>query len=167
MAVWCHKLTVQELIEAVPCDVNFTHVHKNIEHMIISYCLAIRHLLNNAKSADKSSQAFCAAYDYLKSVDNIEVQSYLELAKIFAESGDPKVFAEHSFNPKINMCLAMYGFILSFTFILWPKVKDKDLYDYAMALTVGMGGDTDTNCCIVGGMIGAKIGLKNIDSSKI
>ena len=30
-----------------------------------------------------------------------------------------------------------------------------------------LAGDSDTNCCIVGGMIGAYVGIDNIDQTKI
>ena len=30
-----------------------------------------------------------------------------------------------------------------------------------------LGGDTDTNCAIVGGMIGAYVGIDNIDTAKL
>ena len=33
--------------------------------------------------------------------------------------------------------------------------------------TLTFGGDTDTNCCIVGGMIGAKVGLKGLPEDKM
>lgn len=70
MAVWCHKLSVEEVIEAVPCDVNFTHVMKNVEHMITGYCLAIRHLINNHDKADRNVKAFEQAKIFIESVNN-------------------------------------------------------------------------------------------------
>ena len=36
------------------------------------------------------------------------------------------------------------------------------MYYDIMRQMIREGGDTDTNCCIVGGMIGALLGLKNI-----
>jgi len=35
---------------------------------------------------------------------------------------------------------------------------------YALRLTIQQGGDTDTNACIVGGLLGAAVGIKNIPS---
>ena len=35
----------------------------------------------------------------------------------------------------------------------------KELYDFAMFQTVRLAGDTDTNCAIVGGVIGAFVGV--------
>ena len=36
-----------------------------------------------------------------------------------------------------------------------------------MRLTIQLGGDTDTNACIVGGMIGALVGIKKIPEPMI
>ena len=41
-----------------------------------------------------------------------------------------------------------------------------EAFDWAMEQTVMLGGDTDTNCAIVGGLIGAYCGVENIDVSK-
>jgi ADP-ribosyl-[dinitrogen reductase] hydrolase len=45
LAVWCHKLTNAEIIAAVPKDVNFTHNNSLSEQVVITYCLAIKHML--------------------------------------------------------------------------------------------------------------------------
>ncbi len=44
---------------------------------------------------------------------------------------------------------------------------DDQLYDFAMRTIVGLGGDTDTNCAIPGGLIGAYLGVSNIPKEKI
>ena len=42
-----------------------------------------------------------------------------------------------------------------------------ELYDFAMRQTVKLQGDSDTNGAIVGGLIGAFVGIEEIDASKI
>ena len=57
------------------------------------------------------------------------------------------------------------GFMLSFYFLKLYKIyqaSDKQFFRYALMKTMSVGGDTDTNCCIVMGMVGALIGFKNI-----
>lgn len=39
----------------------------------------------------------------------------------------------------------------------------KQLYFESVRETISLGGDTDTNACIVGGMVGAYVGIKNIN----
>ena len=41
-------------------------------------------------------------------------------------------------------------------------VNKKDLFDTATRQIIALGGDTDTNACIVCGMIGAIVGIGNI-----
>ena len=40
-------------------------------------------------------------------------------------------------------------------------------YKSVIRHVVKMGGDTDTNACIVGGMIGALVGVKNVDRTML
>ena len=56
--------------------------------------------------------------------------------------------------------------VLSFYYLLRYK-EEKDVSDFgfyfkAMKETIKVGGDTDTNACIVGGMIGALVGFHRI-----
>mmetsp|Transcript_15641 Transcript_15641/g.26411 ORF Transcript_15641/g.26411 Transcript_15641/m.26411 type:complete len:95 (+) Transcript_15641:187-471(+) len=61
-----------------------------------------------------------------------------------------------------------HAFILSFFFLLrFEEDKVKNYYYYALKHTIQLGGDTDTNACIVGGMIGALVGLKNIPKEMV
>lgn len=59
-----------------------------------------------------------------------------------------------------------HGIVLSYYFLLrHDRVKfeeKKEFYYKAMRYTTQLGGDTDTNACIVGGMIGALVGFRNI-----
>jgi len=41
------------------------------------------------------------------------------------------------------------------------------LYDWAMRQVTKLQGDSDTNCAIVGGVVGAYVGLDNIDDAKV
>ena len=62
------------------------------------------------------------------------------------------------------MGFVKHGFILAFYCLLKVKaMKVEEAFDFAMEQTAMLAGDTDTNCAIVGGLIGAYTGLKNID----
>jgi ADP-ribosylglycohydrolase len=43
----------------------------------------------------------------------------------------------------------------------WENNKE-EFFKKALKETINLGGDTDTNACIVGGMVGALVGLKSI-----
>ena len=45
--------------------------------------------------------------------------------------------------------------------------KNTAAFNFAMRQVSGLGGDTDTNCAIVGGLIGAYLGLSKIPKAKI
>ena len=61
-----------------------------------------------------------------------------------------------------------HAFILSMYTLLRAQSKPIDeVYDWAMYQTVKLAGDSDTNCAIVGGVIGAYTGIDNIDQEKI
>jgi len=56
-----------------------------------------------------------------------------------------------------------HAFVLSFFFLLdFQSSKSSSIYFDALRLTIQLGGDTDTNACIVGGMLGALVGLKEL-----
>ena len=60
-----------------------------------------------------------------------------------------------------------WAFELSFYFLARDDIPLSQLFDYAQKETLRLGGDSDTNCCIVGGLIGAATGLSLIDPQKI
>ena len=43
----------------------------------------------------------------------------------------------------------------------------QDFYRLAMYQTIQLGGDTDTNACIVGGLMGAVVGISNLPSHMV
>jgi ADP-ribosylglycohydrolase len=52
-----------------------------------------------------------------------------------------------------------FAFVLAF-YCLWHA--DKKTYEEQIEFVVGLGGDTDTNACITGGLIGAYYGLTEL-----
>mgnify|MGYP000356022410 CR=1 FL=1 len=58
------------------------------------------------------------------------------------------------------------AFVLSFYFLLrhkkYVQVGNTDIFYDSIRLTIQEGGDTDTNAAIVGGLLGALVGLKGI-----
>ena len=67
-----------------------------------------------------------------------------------------------------------HAFILSFYFLIRFGSVDQTnakavqtFYHKAIHDTIRLGGDTDTNACIVGGMIGALVGIQNVDKEML
>lgn len=66
------------------------------------------------------------------------------------------------------MGFVKHAFVLSiYCLIRAPEKPLNDVYNWAMYQTTKLAGDTDTNCAIVGGVIGAYAGVDNIDSLKL
>jgi len=66
------------------------------------------------------------------------------------------------------MGFVKHAFVLSFYVLM--RVNDKNLsevYNWALYQTTKLAGDTDTNCAIVGAVVGAYAGVDNIDDSKL
>ena len=59
-----------------------------------------------------------------------------------------------------------HAFELSFHF-LYKYDGSKTYYHDSIRSVIQLGGDTDTNACIVGGMLGALCGIKNIPDNMI
>ena len=66
------------------------------------------------------------------------------------------------------MGFVKHAFVLSiYCLIRAPEKPLDDVYNWAMYQTTKLAGDTDTNCAIVGGVIGAYVGIQNISSLKL
>mmetsp|Transcript_16052 Transcript_16052/g.13582 ORF Transcript_16052/g.13582 Transcript_16052/m.13582 type:complete len:152 (-) Transcript_16052:240-695(-) len=142
LAVFCSKLEKDEDVEkAVIAEQKMSHCNKTPIDCSISYCLAIRHLINNQGNVD----------------------GLFEKIGNWCEGRDSKVKAfwkdvidENPPHGTPNMGWIKIAWIYSFYLL------KKEMFDYkeAMRWVILKGGDTDTNAAIVGGMLGAKLGLK-------
>jgi len=63
------------------------------------------------------------------------------------------------------------AFVLSFYFLRrykdYQKVQNNNLFFDAIRLTIKEGGDTDTNACIVGGILGALVGYRVLPNDMV
>lgn len=113
------------------------------QHSSAVYCLAIRHLMVNPND---SEGAFQTAEEWARTLGNREVQEWLSLAERNEDVG---------YSPSIGF--VRYGFVHAFR-----HLQNKTLYIDAIFETLSGGGDTDTNACIVGGLVGAYHGEEGI-----
>ena len=71
-------------------------------------------------------------------------------------------------NVQQNMGFAKHAFVLAFYCLIRSTVKtDEELFDWSMRQCTVLGGDSDTNAAIVGGLVGAFVGLDKIDALKV
>ena len=77
-------------------------------------------------------------------------------------------FELEDFNVQEEIGYAQHGFILAlYCLMRSPDKYNVEIYDWAMYQVSKLGGDSDTNCAIVGGVVGAYASVENIDRGKI
>ena len=143
LGVWGWRLSDEELVRAVCQDNRLTHPNPTCQHSSAVYCIAIRHLILNAKD---SMGAFQVAVEWSEALGNREVQGWLASADQNRDVG---------YSPSIGF--VKYGFTHAFR-----HLKNQASYLDAIFETLMGGGDTDTNACIVGGLVGAYHGEEGI-----
>ena len=108
----------------------------------------------------------CKSYD---PNEQENTKNWLEIAAQLSKKADQK----KNYNPLLDdpsIGWLKWAFILSFYFLLrydtfiknGNKKKVSNMYLDSVKQTIQLGGDTDTNACIVGGMIGALVGVNAI-----
>jgi ADP-ribosyl-[dinitrogen reductase] hydrolase len=123
-------------------DARMTHPNVSCTQANAAYVLAIRHLVLNP--GDRKG-AISAAQKFLAEVSS-EVTEWLDEAI----SGD------------LPDALPQAGFVrIAFTYAFF-HLNQGSSYRAAISDTLIRGGDTDTNACIVGGLVGAYRGLNNL-----
>ena len=86
---------------------------------------------------------------------------FLQEAEAFAKERAIQVH-ESEFNTHIQVGYVRWAFTLAFYYLLREDIESKNLFDFSMREICSLGGDTDTHCCIVGGILGAVLGLNNL-----
>ncbi|WP_170285883.1 ADP-ribosylglycohydrolase family protein [Propionivibrio limicola] len=143
LGVWSHRLDIESTVNAARSDARLTHPNPSCQWANAAYVIAIRHLMLN--HGDHRG-AFAAAHGVLDAVEAREVRAWLQEA----ERGDLPAFYPSA------------GFVrIAFTHA-FHHLLNKTSYYEALAIILSGGGDTDTNACIVGGLLGALHGAQGI-----
>lgn len=167
VSIWCSRnksITTEQIANIARQDALLSHPSDVCQDCNAIYCIAQSYLINNPFDADG---AIHVIEQYInnniisESVNNWILYdsklSYLEIAK----------------NVTKNIGWVRHAFILAFHFL-----RNKVDYEEAIMKTLMCGGDTDTNACIVGGLMGAlwgeskiplymKLPVLTLDSNKI
>ena len=138
---------IEETIAMVTADVVLTHPNKDCIDSTVAYVLALRHLILHA---GYSEGAIEVASTYL-SDNNRSVLGWLDQAM----EGNIDPVTKH-------IGFVKHGFTLAFHFLAHHYS-----YKEAIVQTLLRSGDTDTNACIVGGLIGASVGGEAIPKNSM
>ena len=143
LAVFARKLTVPEIVKVVTSDVSLTHSNEIIQQAQCYYIICMVSLIKNPGDV---LQAFRIANEYLADCNEDVKRWVSDSLKEPAMTGTP------------NMGYAKIAFDHTFRQLRKENVD----YQNAIADVLSIGGDTDTNACIAGAMIGALVGYRNL-----
>jgi len=149
LSVLCHNLSPEDIYKTTAIDVKMTHSNPACTDMVAMYNIAIGHLINNPKD---NSGAIKKVSEFL---ENIEIDSDIMQYYLYAVDEED---LEHKLPPATSKIgWAMIAFSYSFHYL-----KLGVSYEEAISRALLLGGDTDTNAAIVGGMMGACHGFEDI-----
>ncbi len=145
LAIWSVNLNHNLIMHNARMDALLSHPNIICQDCNALYCLTITYLIKHPGDVER---ALILAEDLIKTGTICEkVKNWFEESKNSLST----------FNCKVNVGHVKHAFILAFHFL-----RKKTKYEEAVLETLMKGGDTDTNCAIVGGMIGALHGINGI-----
>ncbi|TGO02819.1 hypothetical protein PN36_18580 [Candidatus Thiomargarita nelsonii] len=149
LGVWGHRFDDNELAHFAEQDSSLSHPNESCRHAVACYVIAISSLIN--KPGDRKL-AFERAYNWAVSHGNIFERAYnwatSHVNEVPSWLKDAKNNVDVPYHPHA-------GFLkIGLTHAFRHLLLGTDYVD-AIQETLEGGGDTDTNACIVGGLIGA------------
>jgi ADP-ribosylglycohydrolase len=146
LGIWGSRLEAKQLAQYAIEDSRLSHPNESCGHAVACYSIAIASLIENQGDRDK---AFQQVLNWSNTHACQEVRSWLQNAQ---DNVDEPYYPQVGF--------VKIAFIHAFRHLGLGT-------NYAAAIeeTLLGGGDTDTNACIVGGLIGAACGASQIPKS--
>ena len=81
LAVWCSKLTNEEVEKATKADASITHSQQLVHNVIATYVVGIKYLIQNPGEANRAKLAYEAALEFASQSHIVSnVKTYLEQA---------------------------------------------------------------------------------------
>ncbi len=146
--------TLDEAIEIAEADAAMTHPNPTCISATTAYVLAMRHLILHAAEPDKVEGAIQAAADYLNEQVSPESQGKQEVSE----------WLEDALHGRLPAAFPQAGYVrYAFTYA-FHYLAQESTFEEAIYRTLLEGGDTDTNACIVGGLVGASAGLGSLSN---
>jgi ADP-ribosyl-[dinitrogen reductase] hydrolase len=143
LAIWGCRMPAEALARAAAADARLTHPSPVTVACNQAYVVALAHLITHPGDA---AGAIAAAHAALQP-ENAKVRGWLTEA---VQSGGPAAATRHVGHVR-------WAFTLAFFHLAKGSSFEEGVFD-----TLLCGGDTDTNACIVGGMLGALHGADAI-----
>ena len=180
LAVWVSNLSHAEIKRVCLADTTFVHANVIVQETIYVYVVAMAYLIRNEFKESipvRCQKAFDIALDIsgkeganTTQADGLCVKEWLEEALMLHNEYDGSPTYIERYNTQAGQGFIKHGFILSFYEILKATRENQNydnFYFNAIREIIKLGGDTDTNGCIVGGMVGAIVGLNGLDQKML
>jgi len=164
----------------VVSDVEFIHSNSAVQDCVFVYCSAIGYLLNNAQSPSRSETAFETASDLAKSElgnesamegsESISALQCLQKAQELSDRASATTPLHQLYQCQENELSIKHAMTIAFFWLLQAKNYSdnlNDFYQHAMKETLNLGGDTNANAAVVGGLIGALVGIRRMPRDMI
>jgi ADP-ribosylglycohydrolase len=148
LAVYCRNLGPQDVTSAVLEEVSLTHPNATVQWACVLYVLTIVNLLNGH---DRTS-AYTQARDWVLTLCNVEFRDWV------AAIDDQSIEVVPNRKSGWAKIALVHGFR-----VLLAGLS----YEDAIKALVAKGGDTDTNACIAGALIGAAVKLSGIPADMV
>ena len=137
-------LPLEKMLEVVETETRHVHQNQNVLDCNIGFALAIRTLIHGGTP----EQAYAAQAEFIK------ISSIADWLRELEEGNlQPP-------NRKIGWVKIAYQ-------QAFLHLRKKTPFSDALRAVVSQGGDTDTNVCIVGMLLGARDGLSNLDQNLV
>lgn len=154
LGIWGYRLSDRDLANFARQDSQLSHPNLSCCYAVACYAIAIASLMRNV--GDRTT-AFNRAKSYLESQAKLSQTSSetIALEEVSSWLADAENNVSVAYSPQI-------GFVkIAFTHAFRHLLLGSD-YLEAISETLLGGGDTDTNACIVGGLVGAACGSRAI-----
>lgn len=147
--------TVEEAIKMAEADAAMTHPNPTCIGATTAYVLALRHLILHAAEPGKVEGAIQAAAEYLDTKTS-------PTGPLSQGKQEVSEWLEDALHGRLPAAFPQAGFVrYAFTYAFYYLAQEST-FEEAIYRTLLEGGDTDTNACIVGGLVGAYIGLGSL-----
>lgn len=156
IGVWYHNESNDTIFKYSMIDSKLTHCNEICGIICGIHNICIAELIRNPHDKDN---AIKKCEEYLKKLNNKEILDWFNESLIKIDEKNNK---QLNINAREQIGFLKHAFQLTF-YCLYNELE----YEKAMRLVLSYGGDTDTNCCIVGGVIGCYNGRDNIPQSWI
>jgi ADP-ribosyl-[dinitrogen reductase] hydrolase len=145
LGAWAAKLEFEDAIAAAQADARLTHPHPSCQHATAAYVAAIRYLVLEPGDSEGAIAAARSALLHERDRE-AEVNGWLDdalagrLPPGWPDAGLAKIAFTYAFH----------------------HLYERSDAESALADTLAIGGDTDTNACVVGGLVGALHGAAKL-----